>query len=137
MLRVLAQRLSARSLTLIVLETALIVSAITIAAYVRLGEFAIDVALYENGIAKALLIAAVTQVCLYYTDLYDLRLLVDRREFVTRLTQALSAASLILAVLYFWFPALIIGRGVFLIAAVLVVGFVSGWRWLFEWVTGR
>jgi len=137
MLRVLAQRLSARSLTLIVLETALIVSAITVAAYVRLGEFTIDVALYENGIAKALLIAAVTQVCLYYTDLYDLRLLVDRREFVTRLTQALSAASLILAVLYFWFPALIIGRGVFLIAALLVIGLVSGWRWLFEWVTGR
>ncbi len=54
-----------------------------------------------------------------------------------RLTQALSSASLILAVLYFWFPALIIGRGVFLIAAFLVIGLVSGWRWLFEWVSGQ
>ena len=137
MLRVLAQRLSARSLTLIVFETSLIVSAIAMAAYVRLGEFAVDIALYENGIAKALLVAAVTQVCLYYADLYDLRHLGDRREFATRLTQALSSASLILAVLYFWFPVLVLGRGVFLIAAFLIIGLVTGWRWLFEWVSGR
>jgi sugar transferase (PEP-CTERM system associated) len=137
MLRVLAQRLSARSLTLIVFETMLIVSAVAVGAYLRLGELAWDVALYENGIAKALLIAGVTQVCLYYTDLYDLRLLTDRRELWTRLTQALSTASFILAVLYFWFPILIIGRGVFLIAALLVIVLVSGWRFTFEWASGQ
>ena len=93
MLRVLAQRLNARSLTLIALETGLIVAAVAIAAYARLGVLAWDVAVYENGIAKALLIAAVTQICLYYTDLYDLRLLSDRRELTTRIAQALSTAS--------------------------------------------
>jgi sugar transferase (PEP-CTERM system associated) len=137
MLRVLAQRLSARSLTLIVFETGLIVAAVAVAAYARLGSLAWDVALYENGIAKALLIAGVTQVCLYYTDLYDLRLLTDRREVTTRISQALSSASFILAVLYFWFPALIIGRGVFLIAALLVIVLVSGWRITFEWASGQ
>ena len=88
MLRVLAQRLSARSLTLIVFETVLIVASVAVAAYLRLGDLAWDEAVYKNGIAKALLIAAVTQLCLYYTDLYDLRLLADRRELATRLTQA-------------------------------------------------
>src|SRR4051812_3675887 len=132
MLRVLAQRLSARSLTLILFEAALIVTAVAVAAYIRLGSIAVDVALYENGITKALLIAAVTQVCLYYTDLYDLRLLTERRELTTRIVQALSTASLILAVLYFWFPVLIIGRGVFLIAAFFVIVLVSGWRITFE-----
>ena len=137
MLRVLAQRLSARSATLIGCETVLIVSAVALAAYARLGALAWDVAVYENGIAKALLIAAVTQVCLYYTDLYDLRLLTDRRELTTRIAQALSTASFILAALYFWAPTLIIGRGVFLIAALLVILLVSGWRITFEWVSGQ
>ena len=131
------QRLSVRSATLIVFETALIVSAVALAAYVRLGELAWDVALYENGVLKTLLIAAVTQGCLYYAELYDLRLLSDRRELFIRIAQALSAASFILAALYYWFPSLIIGRGVFLIAALLVVGFVSGWRETFEWASGR
>ena len=136
-MRLLNHRITGRSLVLISSETALIVSAITIGAYVRLGEFAWDIALYENGIAKALLIAAVTQTCLYYTDLYDLRRLGDRRELFTRLLQALAPASFILAALYFWFPALVIGRGVFLIAAILVVMFVIGWRIAFEWTSGH
>jgi sugar transferase (PEP-CTERM system associated) len=137
MMRVLMQRLSARSLTLIVLETALIIAAVAIAAYVRLGEFAWEIARNENGIGKALLIALVTQTCLYYADMYDLRLLSDRRELFTRLLQALAPASFILAAIYFWFPALIIGRGVFLIAALLVIAFVIGWRIAFEWTSGH
>src|SRR5262245_58041547 len=135
MMRVLMQRLSARSLTLIVLETALIIAAVAIAAYVRLGEFAWEIARNENGIGKALLIALVTPTCLYYTDMYDLRLLSDRRELFTRLLQALAPASFILAAIYFWFPALIIGRGVFLIAALLVIAFVIGWRIACEWTS--
>src|SRR3954469_811357 len=137
LLRVLTHRLSARSVTLIGFESALIVSEIALAAYVRLGVIALDVAWNENVIGKALLVAAVTQTCLYYCDLYDLRLLTDRRELSTRIVQALSSASFILAVLYFWFPALIIGRGVFLIAAVLVLLLGSGWRITFEWLSGR
>lgn len=137
MTRVLMQRLSVRSLTLIVFETLLIVSAVAAATYARLGELARDVALYEHGIAKALLIAAVTQLCLYFSDLYDLRHLADRRELFTRIAQALSAASFILAAVYFWFPSLVIGRGVFLIAALLVLLLVSGWRVMFEWVSRR
>src|SRR6185369_6322807 len=122
---------------LIVLETALIIAAVAIAAYVRLGEFAWEIARNENGIGKALLIALVTQTCLYYADMYDLRLLSDRRELFTRLLQALAPASFILAAIYFWFPALIIGRGVFLIAALLVIAFVIGWRIAFEWTSGH
>jgi sugar transferase (PEP-CTERM system associated) len=137
MIRVLVQRVSARSLTLIVLETALIITAVAIAAYARLGEFAWEIAFEENGIQKALLIAAVTQTCLYYADMYDLRMLGDRRELFTRLLQALAPASFILAALYFWFPALVIGRGVFLIAAVLIIVFVTGWRIAFEWTSGH
>ena len=137
MLRVFSQRLSVRSLILILFESALIVTAVAVAAYVRLDDVMWRVELEDYGIAKALLVAVVTQLCLYYCDLYDLRLLTDRRELVTRLSQALSSASFILALIYFWFDSLVIGRGVFLIAAILIIVLVTGWRLVFEWVSGR
>ena len=66
-----------------------------------------------------------------------MRTLTDRRDLVTRLLRALGAASLILALLYYWIPTLIIGRGVFLIASVFVVALVVGWRVAFEWLSLR
>ena len=43
-----------------------------------------------------------TQLCLYFADLYDFRVITDRRELFVRAVQALGATSLILAGLYFW-----------------------------------
>jgi sugar transferase (PEP-CTERM system associated) len=53
------------------------------------------------------------------------------------LIQALGAASLVLALLYYWVPNLVIGRGVFVIASVLIVWLVAGWRVAFEWLAVR
>src|SRR5215470_15885109 len=47
----------------------------------------------------------------------------------------MGAASLILALLYFWFPSWIIGRGVFLVVAALVTTLVVSWRFAFAWFT--
>jgi sugar transferase (PEP-CTERM system associated) len=136
MARILLGRLTWRTVTLILLETALIVFAVAMAAWIRLGND--GQALFEREILlKALLVAAVCQLCLYYTELYDLRVVRDKRELIVRLLQALGAASLILSLLYYLLPDLIIGRGVFLIAAALIVTLVVGWRFAFEWFTGR
>jgi sugar transferase (PEP-CTERM system associated) len=137
MMKVLALRLTARSLILIVCETALVVAAVAAAAYVRLGDAAWGLLIGDQGWTKALLIAGVAQTCMYYADLYDLRLLSDRRELFTRILQALASASLVLAVVYFWFPALIIGRGVFIVSAIFVIVLVIGWRVAFEWTSRR
>jgi|SoiMethySBSTD1v2_1073268.scaffolds.fasta_scaffold02276_8 sugar transferase (PEP-CTERM system associated) len=130
-------RLTLRSLTLVVFETVLIVAAVAVAAYLRLGDWAWVILVNEHGATKTLLAAGVAQACLYYADLYDLRLASDRPELFVRIVQALGAASFILAVVYFWFPALIIGRGVFMIAAFLVITLVIGWRLLFVYLSGR
>jgi sugar transferase (PEP-CTERM system associated) len=129
-------RVTARMVALAAFETMLIVFSVAVAAYVRLGESAWNV-FNENGVAKTLLLAGVAQACLYYADLYDLRLVTDRRELFIRLLQALGSASFILAAVYFWFPAMIIGRGVFMIAAVLVVTLLGGWRLVFGWAGQR
>ena len=135
MIRVLLHRLTGRVLVLVTFETTLIVASVGIAAYFRLGDRAWELALDEHGILKALIIAGVCQTCLYYADLYDLRQVADRRDLFLRMVHALATASLILAVTYFWFPSLIIGRGVFMLAAGLVALFVTSWRVAFEWVS--
>jgi sugar transferase (PEP-CTERM system associated) len=137
MIRLLLHRLNGRSVLLVAFETVLILGAVTAAAYVRLGDAAWSLFGADSGFAKALLIAGVCQLCLYYADMYDLRIVSDRRELIVRMIQALASASFILAALYFWFPALVIGRGVFTIAAFLVMTAVVGWRVLFDFVSRR
>lgn len=137
MARVLLKQLTWRSLTLIACESALIVGAVAFAAYLRLGSRVGYYIESEGLLYKGLLIALVVQLCLYYAELYDVRVVADRRELAVRNLQALGASSLILAFLYFWFPGLVIGRGVFLIAAVLVITLVIGWRLVFDFVSHR
>ena len=82
-----------RSATLVAFESTLIVSAVVLAAWLRLGEYAWTV-LSGHGLWKIGLVALVAQGCLYYADLYNERVTADRRELVLRILQALGAASL-------------------------------------------
>jgi sugar transferase (PEP-CTERM system associated) len=132
------RRFTVRFATLVLLETAVIVMAIAVAAYIRLGERGVWTAIEnEHGILKSLLVAVVAQVCLYYADLYDVRVVADRRELFTRLIQAIATTSFALAAIYYWFPALVIGRGVSIIAASLVIPLITTWRAIFEWLSRR
>jgi sugar transferase (PEP-CTERM system associated) len=135
--KALAVSISRRSLTLIACETVLIVAAVCVGAIMRLGDDAWNLLFVQGDITKALLIAVVCQLSLYYADLYELRVVSDRRELFIGVVQALSATSFLLAAIYFWFPALIIGRGVFVVSSSLVLAAVAGWRLVFEWLTRR
>ena len=124
-----------RVIVLVLGETLLLAGAVAAGAFVRLGEFAWPLLLGPEGIFRVALIVGVCQVCLHYADLYDLQSIVDTRDLLVRLIQALGATSLILAFAYFWFPDWVIGRGVFIVAAGLVVSLVVGWRLAFAWMT--
>ena len=91
---------SSRTFLLVVCEAVLILLAVVLAAWVRLGSDAIDVFLLEHGLLKALVITVGCQACLYYADLYDLRIFADRRELSIRTRQALGAASFAIAAVY-------------------------------------
>ena len=124
-----------RALTLIVCEAAVILAAVYFAAYVRIGGAGWEWT--DSILPKALLIAGVTQLCLYFADLYDFRVLADVREMFVRAVQALGATSLLLAAVYYWFPNLIVGRGVFMVATLLIITLLFGWRIAFEWTSRR
>jgi len=126
-----------RSFLLIAAETVLIVCAVAAGAWIRLGSDTSHLFIFEGGLEKALVIALVCQVCLYYSDLYTLRLVADRRELFVRTVQAIGATSFLLAGVYYAFPSLIIGRGVFVYSSVLVFLVITGWRVAFEWLTQR
>lgn len=137
MSQVFAGNLSVRSAALVLVEHVLIVLSVISAAAMRLGWSELPIATDPGLLWRAALIAVVLQICLHYCDLYDLRTLEDRRDLLTGLLRALGAASVILAVLYFWIPTLIIGRGVFVLASIMIIGLVAGWRVAFEWLSLR
>jgi sugar transferase (PEP-CTERM system associated) len=129
--------LTPRFVTLVAFESFSILLAVVLAAWVRLGEGAWT--LLDSGldIFRALLIAVVCQLALYYNDLYELRASTNRREMFASLLDAFTYSSLVLAVLYYWFPSLIIGRGVFAIAVGLIILFVVTWRVAYDWLSAK
>jgi sugar transferase (PEP-CTERM system associated) len=124
-----------RTAVLLTGETALLTTAVALGSYLRLRDSTPQFFMGTDGVLRVMLIVVVCQICLHYADLYDLRTIADTRDLIVRLLQALGATSLILAVIYFWFPDWVIGRGVFLIAAVLVITLILLWRLLFTWLS--
>jgi sugar transferase (PEP-CTERM system associated) len=92
---------------------------------------------YDGGFARSLVVAFICAVCLYYADEYDLSRLRERREVFVGMVQGLAWASALLLTAYFWFPKLIVGRGVFLVAMGLIVVSLSLWRLAFGWLARR
>jgi sugar transferase (PEP-CTERM system associated) len=123
-----------RGFGLFTFESALIVGAVLLAVWARLGLDGLAFEGPHSIVGRALLVAAVCQVSFYLGDLYNLKVVSDRREMFIRMLQALGAASLILGILYYWFPALVLGRGVFAITAAIVMLLVVGWRLAWEWL---
>jgi sugar transferase (PEP-CTERM system associated) len=123
-----------RRVALVGVEHVVIVLALALATIARLGLESATMAPLVL-VARAMVVALVLQICLHYCDLYDPRRLSDRRDLVIGLLRALGAASVVLAFLYYWFPALVLGRGVVMIASALIVALVAGWRIAFEWLS--
>jgi sugar transferase (PEP-CTERM system associated) len=138
MLKMLGAVQNRRSLMLVCFESALIIGAVAASAAVRLGfEQGRLLFVVGDGFLKAALIAAVCQCSLYFADLYDLRRIANHRDLFVRMIQGLGATSFLLAILYFWMPSLVIGRGVFVIASLVTLSLVGGWRIAFDWLSRR
>lgn len=131
-------QLHQRRFIFVALETAFLVAAVTAAVYLRLGfEAAIAPLLTLQGMAKIALVAFVSQLCLYYADLYNWRVIANPTVTFVRALYSVAATSVILAVAYYWFPRMFLGRGVFMIVAALVIAGVVAWRMAFEWMMRR
>src|SRR5688572_18923574 len=92
-----------RSFILVAGETLLLVSAVVISSIVIGGAHAWELLTDNTAFLRVLLIVLVCQICLHYTDLYDLRTIQTTRDLATRLMRAIGATSLILGFGYWLF----------------------------------
>jgi len=121
-----------RTLFLGVSEACLVTLAFVAATIARLGMSDATLMLnYEQGFVKISIVVAAFVICMYYFDLYDSSILRNHREVITRVIQVLGTVCILLAVLYYLFPPLELGRGIFLMGFVLVSLLLLCWRRLF------
>ena len=78
-----------RPIVLIVGESCLLTASVAASSYARLGPDAWSLFVQTDGIFKILVVVGVCQLCLYYSDLYELRGLTGFRDLLVRLLQAL------------------------------------------------
>ena len=126
-----------RSFVLVAGETVLLVSAVAISSILIGGSQAWDLVTDDTAVFRVLLIVLVCQLCLHYADLYDLRTMTTKRDLAERLVGAIGATSLILGIAYWLFPLLVLGQGVFLLAAAIAIVMVMGWRSAFDMLMAR
>jgi sugar transferase (PEP-CTERM system associated) len=74
------------------------------------------------------LVIGVSLLALYYSDLYDFELMRRPRDLFTRMLQGYGTTCLVLSLLYFIEPRFQLGRGIAVIAAVLILCLATIWR---------
>lgn len=133
-----ASRLNARTVLLILAEAAVVFGALMGAVYLRFGSEGASYELIERqGFLKAGLATGFCLTAFYLFDLYDFVVMHDRRELVLRLVQALGLAWMALALMFYAFPQLMIGRGVALLALPLAITLMVSWRVSIHWFLGH
>ena len=113
-------------------EGALIYCAVALASFFLLGR--------EMGIAdrmemiwlKILLVAIVTQLSLHFNDLYEFKPSDNMIDLATRLIQSIGMTSVVLAIIYFLWPAAIIGKWIFFFSILFLLLFLVSWRFLYS-----
>jgi len=126
--RIFSKFVSPKSLVLVLLEGALIMLALVCAVRIRFWNsqplFSAYTALPDFAV-QGIVFVATLQMCFYYGDLYNLRHTQVRNERMVAVAQALGAGCLLLGTLYYVFPSLLLGRGVFFISMALVPAFIA------------
>jgi sugar transferase (PEP-CTERM system associated) len=69
---------------------------------------------------------------MHYFDLYDASILSNRREVLIRITQALGTVYSLSVLIYYLYPPLELGRGIFVIGLVFTATLLYFWRGLFS-----
>ncbi len=131
-------KLSPRTAGLIAADIAIILLAIMLALYLRLGWDGTAYQVFENNaLNKVALAASVCVATIYLYDLYDYGVMHNRRELLLRLIQVTGIAWTVLAILYYLVPPLMIGRGTLVYSVVLTLVLLVGWRTSIHYLTGH
>lgn len=126
-----------RRLFLVVGETGLLAAAALCATYIRLGSETPEALLNHRGWMKLAMLTIVIQLAFYLFDLYDLPATRRYKRVIINMLIALSVATVLLSILFYIVPALQLGRGVFLVDIMIVLGVIPAWRLVVAWSAGH
>jgi FlaA1/EpsC-like NDP-sugar epimerase len=133
-----ATRFSPRTIGLISADAAILFSGVMLALYLRLGISGSTNELdTKNGWLKIALASVICLIAFYFYDLYDYIVMTNRRELLLRLVQSLGIAWVLLALLFYFVPPLLIGRGVSVLSVPIILALLLGWRSFIHQLTGH
>ncbi len=89
------------------------------------------------ALVRGLVAVLALQVSLYYSELYDDRALRSRTQFFLRLGQSFVASTTILALVYYFAPAVRIEPSTLVVALPLSALAILAWHSLHRWAGGR
>src|SRR5690348_3697230 len=109
-----------RTLLLAFTEALVAFCALIGATYVLYGGDSTLLLFYESGLLRIGIVCAICVLCIYYYDLYNSLIISSTREVVTKLVQVVGTTCIILAVLYYLYPAIQIRTGLFVPAVLFM-----------------
>jgi len=128
MIRVFSQYVSPKGIVQMLLEGALITLALLCAVRIRFWGSTSgfeEYITFPDFVWQALVFVVTLQMCFYYCDLYRPSAVRGRNEQLIAIGQSLGSGCLLLGTVYFIFPSLLLGRGIFFISLALVPAFVT------------
>ncbi len=133
MIRLLHAYFPARTLFLGISETCLVSLAFLTATLARLGSGGAGrIFTGQHGSLKILAMSVAIVICMHYFDLYDTSVLTNKREVHIRLAQALGTVYTFSVLLYYFYPPLELGRGIFVLGLGFAAMLLFFWRGLFS-----
>jgi sugar transferase (PEP-CTERM system associated) len=102
--------------------------------YLEGGSWAIDLPLL---ISKAILVTITFQFCLYLFDLYDLSFPQALADTVTRILRSFGIGCILLAGIYFTFPAIMLSTKVFWLGCLIIAATIGMWRFIYGMILER
>jgi len=121
-------------LIFIIGEGTLIFLAVTLTAFLILGR---NVGFLDTIILiwpRVLLVTLITQISLYFNELYEFKKTDRNLDLAARLIQAIGITSIALALVYSLWPSMVVGRWIFFISVIVLLFFVVSWRFLYALV---
>lgn len=133
MIRLLHAYFPARTIFLGISEACIISLAFLTAAVARLGTGGAGyIFSNQHGSIKILAMSLLIVLCMHYFDLYDTTVFRNQREVLVRLFEALGTVYSLSVLLYYFYPSLELGRGIFVIGLIFAAMLLCGWRELFS-----
>lgn len=134
MIRIFRQYITPLSIFFIIGEGVLIFISLSLAAFLFMRHdvtFAVMLGMFWP---RFILICIITQLNLYFRDLYQFKTTESGVDLTNRLLQAIAGASITLAIIYFLWPKMLIGKWVFFTSVAFLLLLLVSWRLLYSLV---